>query len=145
MKYWGFLAAKLLAAGGIAYTVGLGIDAWREVSPLMLGIEPRQFAPNLMTTFIVFLYFMFCLGLLYLAVLDQRFRCRTCLRRLRMPIARGSWTHILLGPPRTEYICPYGHGTLQVHNLQIGGPHAPDWQPHEDMWKELHSVKDSEK
>ena len=146
MKYWGFLVAKLALAGGMAYVAGLGLQAWRpEASPFMLGIRPHQFAPDLVTTFAVFFYFMFCLGMLYVAILDQRYRCRTCLRRLRMPIAKGSWTHILLGPPRTEYICPYGHGTLKVPELQIGGPHAPDWQPHEDMWKELFSVKDSEK
>ncbi len=62
-----------------------------------------------------------------------------------MPVARGSWTHILLGPPRTEYICPYGHGTLKVPELQIGGPHPPDWQAHEDIWKELFSTEETKR
>jgi hypothetical protein len=146
MKYWGFLAAKLVAAGALAHGAAMLIVAFRpSASPSMLGIRPEQFAPDLLTTFIMFGYFIFCLGLLYGLILDQRYRCRTCLRRLRMPVATGSWTHILLGPPRTEYICTYGHGTLKVPELQIGGPHAPDWQPHDDMWKELFSVKDSEK
>lgn len=145
MKYWGYLAAKLIAAGALAWSLG-ALLAWLrpEAPPAMLGIRDGEFAPDLLTTFLVFLYFMFCLGLLYLVILDQRFRCRTCLRRLRMPIAKGSWTHVLLGPPRTEYICPYGHGTLKVPDLQIGGPHGADWQPHEDMWKELFPVKDDQ-
>jgi hypothetical protein len=147
MKYWGFLAAKLVVAGALACAIGWGIArVYPQTEPFMLGISEGQFAPRLAVTFVMFLYFLFCLGLLYAVIMDQRYRCRTCLRRLRMPIAKGSWTHILLhGPPRTEYICPYGHGTLKVQILQLGGPHPPDWQPHEDMWKELFSVKESDK
>lgn len=146
MKYWGYLAAKLIAAGTLAYAVEYAIAAGLPQASLsMLGIRPQQFAPDLLTTFVMFLYFLFCLGLLWAVIADQRLRCRTCLRRLRMPIAKGSWTHILLGPPRTEYICPYGHGTLKVPELQVGGPHPPDWQPHEDMWKELFTAKESDK
>lgn len=144
MKYWGYFAAKLIVAGTLAAGTGFVIVAFFPKA-YMLGVRPEQFAPDLLTTFAVFLYFLLCLGMLYAVILDQRYRCRTCLRRLRMPIATGSWTHVLLGPPRTEYICPYGHGTLKVPELQISGPHAADWQPNEDMWKELFSVKDSDK
>jgi hypothetical protein len=146
MKYWGFLAVKLAIAGAVAYGGWRAIAVWVPgAQPSMLGIQEGQFAPKLATTFLMFSYFMLCLGMLYGVILDQRYRCRTCLRRLRMPIATGSWTHVLLAPPRTEYICPYGHGTLKVPELQIGGAHSPDWQPHEDMWKELFSVKESDK
>ena len=65
--------------------------------------------------------------------------------RLRMPILTGSWTHVLFGAPRTEYICPYGHGTLKVAELQITGHQYPDWEPHEDIWKELYSLEESNK
>jgi hypothetical protein len=143
MKYWGYLAAKLVLAAGIAFGIGWAIQALIPQAS-MLGIRPDQFAPDLVTTFVMFLYFLFCLGLLYAVILDQRYRCRTCLRRLRMPIAKGSWRHVLLGPPHTEYICLYGHGTLKVPELQVGGPHGADWQPHEDIWKELFSVKESD-
>jgi hypothetical protein len=143
MKYWGYLAAKLLAAAGVAYAVLWAIhEIFPPEHPLMLNKMSRDF--NL--TFVMLLFFLFCLGLLYFVILDQRYRCRTCLRRLRMPIAKGSWTHVLLGPPRTEYICPYGHGTLRVPDLQVGGPHLPDWQKHdEDIWKELFPVEESKK
>ena len=66
-------------------------------------------------------------GVLYLVVWDQRYRCRTCLRRLRMPVFAGSWPNMFLkGQPRMEYICTYGHGTLKVpgsgtHRLQEPG------------------------
>ncbi len=146
MKYWGFLAAKLLCGALLAAGAGRLIRILLPNANLaMLGIRDQQFAPDLLTTFVVFGYFIFCISLLYLIILDQRFRCRTCLRRLRSPVARGSWTHVLLSPPRTEYICLYGHGTLKVPELQVGGPHPPDWQPHgDDIWKELFPVKESE-
>ena len=85
------------------------------------------------------------IGVIWAVIHDQRYRCRTCLRRLRMPILTGNWTHILLGRPRTEYICPFGHGTLTVDEVQITGHLVPDWEPHEDMWKELVSLEDSKK
>jgi hypothetical protein len=94
---------------------------------------------------IILVFWLFGAGLLWLIVLDQRYRCRSCLRRLRMPVLRGSWTNVLLGAPHTEYICPYGHGTMSVAELQITGRTGPDWQPHEDIWKELFSLEETKK
>jgi hypothetical protein len=63
-----------------------------------------------------------------------------------MPIVTGSWGQMLqLGRPRIEYICPFGHGTLKVEQLQVTGLAAPDWKQNEDMWKELFSAGDSKK
>jgi hypothetical protein len=138
MKYWGYLAAKLAAGAAIAYGVDWAIHWWYPDPGLFVRNEPPDpFTQYLAYMFTMLAYFLFCAGLLYLIIADQRYRCRTCLRRLRMPVARGSWTHLLLGPPSTEYICTYGHGTLKVPELQVGGPHPPDWQAHEDIWKEL--------
>jgi hypothetical protein len=84
------------------------------------------------------LLFLFCCGLFYLCVWDQRYRCRVCLRRLRMPVETGSWGGmLLLGRPRIEYICPYGHGTLTLAEMQISGLENPEWNPHGEMWDEL--------
>ncbi len=146
MKYWGFLVAKLAVGGAFAYAVGWAIHNWYpDPGPFVLDIRPDPFAHDLSYTFTMLGYFLFSLGLLYLIILDQRYRCRACLRRLRMPVLRGGWTHILLGPPRTEYICPYGHGTLKVPELQIGGPNPPEWQAHEDIWKELFSTEETKR
>ena len=146
MKYWGFLAVKLLVGAAIAYTVAWGIHAiYPEPEPFIQNIRAEPFGHDLTYTFLMLGFFLFCLGLLYVIIHDQRFRCRTCLRRLRMPVATGSWDNVLLGPPKTEYICPYGHGTLKVPELQIGGPHAPDWEAHEDIWKELFSIEESKR
>jgi hypothetical protein len=88
------------------------------------------------TTLLLFLGFC---AALYLSIWDQRYRCRVCLRRLRMPVETGSWSRMLqFGRPRIEYICPYGHGTLKEHEFQISGLENPEWTPHsDDMWEEL--------
>ena len=107
------------------------------------------------TNFLVDMPYTFCLfgiwligaGLLALTIRDQRRRCRTCLRKLIMPVATGSWSNFLtLGRPKTEWICPYGHGTLRIHELQITGKESPDWSPHDDnIWKELESYQQTRK
>jgi hypothetical protein len=87
-------------------------------------------------------WFLFGAGMLYLIVHDQRYRCRVCLRRLRMPVETGSRGFMLqLGRPRTEYICPYGHGTLKQEEFQTSGLENPEWTSHSgDMWEELYAA-----
>src|SRR5438105_662687 len=121
MRYWGYLAAKLVAGAGVAYGLQFAIQTFApKPDPVVIDVRPEPFLHDLTYTFIMLFYFLCCLGILYVIILDQRYRCRTCLRRLRMPVVKGSWTHVLLlGPPRTEYICTYGHGTYTVQDLQI--------------------------
>jgi len=145
MKYWAYLAAKLIAAGGLLYALERLIDyALPEPTPFIEG-GPWPAHHIFMHTFAMLFFTLFAVGLLRMIIWDQRHRCRTCLRRLRMPIQTGSWTHVLLGAPRTEYICLYGHGTLKVDDLQLTGYHQPEWEPHQDMWKELASLEELKK
>jgi len=144
MKYWAYLAAKLGLAGVFLY--GLRWTILRLLpppKPLFMVADP--FGHDLTYTLVMLVYTLVAVGVLWAVIFDQRYRCRTCLRRLRMPILTGDWTHILLGRPRTEYICPFGHGTLKVDEVQITGHQEPDWEPHEDMWKELVALDDSKK
>lgn len=151
MKYWGYLAAKL----AVALAILLGLRRLIALSfprpePMRFGRyvlnRPDPFATDLNYTFVMMLFGLVAAGILWAVVWDQRYRCRTCLRRLRMPIQTGSWTYVLLvGRPQTEYICPYGHGTLKVEELQITGHQGPDWEPHKDMWEELFALEDSKK
>ena len=86
----------------------------------------------------MFVYNLVCQGTLFLIILDQRYRCRTCGRRLRMPVHSGSHGQIMFRPPKTEYICTYGHGTLKVPEVELTGNENADWQPHKgDYWSEL--------
>ena len=143
MKYWGYLVAKLALAAGILVPLERGIaHAFPPLKPFSQG-GPNPLLRDVPYNFTMFAFSLIIAGVLWAIVWDQRYRCRTCLRRLRMPIQTGSWTHVLLGAPRTEYICTYGHGTLKVAELQITGRQQPDWEPHEDMWKELFSTEDT--
>ncbi|HXF25973.1 MAG TPA: hypothetical protein VN610_01800 [Bryobacteraceae bacterium] len=150
MKYWGFFLAKLIVAAAIMLVVGEAIEAMfpRKMFFIVATGEPlAPFMHDLGYTSAMMVFSLFCCGLLYLIVWDQRYRCRTCLRRLRMPVAAGSWPNMfLIGRPRREYICIYGHGTLKVPEEQISGSSKPDWQPHDDdIWKELESLEETKK
>lgn len=138
MRYWAWFVAKLAVAA-----VGLRV---------ILRVISRNFPPDtdpraplndgmryLLCNLALMLCFLVFAGILYLIVWDQRYRCRVCLRRLRMPIATGSWSSILqFGRPRIEYICIYGHGTLSEDDLHISGLSSAEWTPHsEDIWAEL--------
>ena len=147
MRYWAYLVAKLTVAGALLWVLrGLVRYAFPKPDTFMYSfVRPDPFMHDLPYTFTMWFLSMVAAGVVWLIVWDQRYRCRTCLRRLRMPILTGSWTHVLFGAPRTEYICPYGHGTLKVAELQITGRQNPDWEPHEDMWKELQSLEETKK
>ena len=138
MRYWGWFAAKLAAAATVFWSLLLVI-AWifpPETDKLVVLGKGSLY---LLCDLAIMLWFLLAAGTLYLIVWDQRYRCRVCLRRLRMPIGTGSWSRILqLGPPRIEYICTYGHGTLREDDLRISGMSKAEWEPHsEDMWAEL--------
>src|SRR5260370_41951002 len=133
MRYWAILAAKLIAA---AVLIGGALALLQSVYPrrtASLLSQPEPFAHDLLYTSATMLFWLFCVGLMYLVIRDQRYRCRSCGRRLRMPIAAGSWPNMfLIGRPRTEYICVYGHGTLRVPEEQIPDTGRPRWQANDD-------------
>jgi len=140
MRYWAYFAAKLLSAAAVLY----GLLAWITASfpdePNPPPLAPLRDGGRILLLNVAELgWFLLCAGVLYIIVRDQRYRCRTCLRRLRMPVETGSWGRMLLfGRPRIEYICPYGHGTLKQDELQISGLENPRWTPHSgDIWDEL--------
>lgn len=146
MKYWGFLLLKLAAAAAVMGAVWLAIVfAFRGAfeNPIY---RRGPFGQDLGFTTAMLLYFLACFGVLHLIIWDQRYRCRTCLRRLRMPVSAGSWPNMfLIGRPRTEYICLYGHGTLKVPDFKVTDK-SPDWESHDgDIWKELESLEESKR
>ncbi len=141
MRYWGILAAQLMAAAAVLYVIWLGLRASYTPPYEVTLWNHSPFLHDLNWTTMVFLFWLFAYGLLFLIVWDQRYRCRTCGRRLRMPVQTGRYAQQLLhGRPKLEYICVYGHGTLKVPELQFTGKEPNDWKPNEDMWKELTSI-----
>src|ERR1039457_7667447 len=119
MRYWAWFVVKLAVAaavfGGLLKLVERSFPPDKD--PLAALNDAMRF---LLCDLALMLCFLLATGVLYLIVRDQRYRCRVCLRRLRMPIATGSWGRILqFGRPRIEYICPYGHGTLRQDDVQL--------------------------
>ena len=137
------MVAKLVLAGALLEGLWLLLDRTLSDPETFMFQQVDRFGQDLRWTMIIFLLWLLGVGLLYLVVWDQRNRCRTCLRRLRMPVAQGSWGNPLLGgPPSTEYICPYGHGTLRVTDSILTGEEQEDWVKHGDMWEELFETQD---
>ena len=146
MKYWLYFAAKLLVGGGLMLALQYGVLQLYPIPQQAPGMEQALFMHDAPFTFLVMALWHLDAAVLVLIVLDQRRRCRTCLRKLIMPVSTGSWGRTLLGRPRTERICPYGHGTLTIEDLQITGRQLPDWHRHDDdIWKELESYYQARK
>lgn len=138
MRYWGVLFAKLLVAGVVLYGIWLGMNATYTPPVHLVRHRLPPFPHDLNWTTRLFLYNLLVQGTLVAIVIDQRYRCRTCGRRLRMPVPSGRYGQmLLLGRPKTEYICTYGHGTLKVPELHFSGIELNEWKRHEDMWSEL--------
>jgi hypothetical protein len=143
MRYWAFFAAKLGASGAFMYGLLLALNRYWPSPAKLLHFQPPRFGYDLGYTLMVGLWFLVASGVLYLLILDQRYRCRVCLRRLRMPVETGSWSKMLqFGRPRIEYICLYGHGTLAAPEVQISGMEVPEWTPHGEIWEELFAGSD---
>jgi hypothetical protein len=142
VRYWGFLLVKLAAAAVVAGFALWFLNLFWAPHTKLFHLAWGEFSYDLAYTTLAGVWFLFSYGLVYLAIWDQRYRCRTCLRRLCMPIETGSWGHMLqLGRPQLEYICPYGHGKLNVEELQISGTVTPAWTEHGDIWSELFASK----
>lgn len=150
MKYWSYLTAKLAIGGLLVYVVQTALIYFYPLPPPPLprfGPPQPLFLHDMLFTFAMLAVWLIAVGLFWVILWDQRRRCRTCLRRLIMPVATGSWGHfVIYGRPRTELICPFGHGTLRIEELQITGRQTPDWEPHdENIWKELESYYQARK
>jgi len=145
MRYWSYLSAKMGAVAALAYGLLRLVDS--QFPPTILlhfrrapdAVRVPIFMHDMGYTFSVFCIGLFAAGLMYVAIWDQRQRCRTCLRKLILPRLSGSWGNMLrIGRPKTEWICRFGHGTLHIDELQFTGKHTPDWERHDDnIWKEL--------
>jgi len=142
MRYWAYLVGKLIAIAAVACGLFLTLQYFWLPPRVIIGnvvlVLPR-FPNDLGYTLVLGLLFLLSCGMVYAAFWDQRYRCRVCLRRLRMPIGTGSWSRALqLGRPEIEYICTYGHGRLNVAEVQISGAENPAWTPQSsDIWAEL--------
>lgn len=146
MRYWAFLLLKIALAALISGSLLWLANWFWAPHTAFFHVIPYLFGFDLGYTTAAGVVFLASYGLVYLVFLDQRYRCRVCLRRLRMPIETGSWSRMLqFGRPRMEYICIYGHGKLNVEEIQFTGLENPKWKEHQDMWSELASKPDQDR
>lgn len=130
LRYLGFLLAK-----SFFLFVGLAL-AW------IVAVDPsiQQFLVGLAGWAMPIFLWAFVLtswGVTAWSLREQQRRCRTCCTRLRMPVESGLWSSLVLDRPHTDYICPYGHGTLYVPGTKLLDLDALNWTPNGDFWNEL--------
>ena len=131
MKYWLFFSAKLALAAAVFAGIWMAMELLLPDPAMFNDVKMRRFGQDFTWTTAIFAYFLAAAGALYVIVLDQRYRCRTCLRKLRMPVNSGAWDQMLrIGTPQVEYICPFGHGTLNVKLVHFAGREGDDWREH---------------
>ena len=145
MKYWLFFSAKIVLAVALFAGIWLAMEALLPDPIMIQDVRLRRFGQDLTWTTAIFAYFLAAAGTLYVIALDQRYRCRSCLRRLRMPVNSGAWDQMLrIGTPQVEYICPFGHGTLNIKLVHFAGREGDAWRAHDDnIWRELESLSGS--
>ncbi len=139
VRYWGFLTAKFAASAAILASLIWSVN-WLWAGHANPAVTRHHVAGENYLAYLVcmFTVYLVGVGLFYLSILDQRYRCRVCLRRLRMPIETGSWSKMLqFGRPQIQYICIYGHGKLNIPELHLTGMDVPEWTGHSDYWAEL--------
>lgn len=142
MKYWAYFVAKLVVVAVFLRAVWDLMDRLIPDPEPFLRYRVSRYPQDLLWTSALFGLFLLGVGLVYIVVWDQQTRCRTCLRHLRMPLERGSWSRAtLLSPPQVESICPFGHGKLTEPEVHTDGQKPAEWTPNDDdIWKELESL-----
>jgi hypothetical protein len=100
-----------------------GLEWSRSESTLLLGSRDPASGPLL-----VWLYVLGTMGVLFWSIIDQKARCRDCLRLLSFPVRMGSPGRLLLDWSGTELLCTQGHGVLHVPDL------AASWDEESQRW-----------
>lgn len=76
------------------------------------------------------------------AVRDQQRRCRTCLRRLELPVEIGRAGSVLLNWAGTEMVCPQGHGILYLPESSANSLDQGRWSTLDNTWQSLFTHED---
>jgi hypothetical protein len=127
-RYWSFLACKALA---VAVVVPL---AWIEMGTGLRGLSPPA-GGRIVIGLISVIVFVIAMGRgMIWCVADQRRRCRTCMRRLVLPVSIGSYAS-LFEPSATEMLCEQGHGALSLSDTETDVQDR--WTRLDDSWKAL--------
>ena len=128
--WFGFLAIKsalLLAIVALcAWCVVHWLAAWLMGSTYPLADE-----------YSIWLFLPLAIIALSWSMRDQQSRCRTCLRRLELPVEIGRTGSILLNWAGTEMVCSEGHGVLYVPESAANSLDQDRWNRLDDSWANL--------
>lgn len=75
------------------------------------------------------------------ALMDQRRRCRVCLRLLINPIRIGEASNTMLAWYGTELMCQKGHGLLHLPEMPAASYSTQQWLHLDHSWRDLFTPK----
>jgi hypothetical protein len=126
----GFFVAKsalLLATSGlVSWCLAHWISGW------LVGSEYP-----LVDEFSVWAFLPLAIAALSWSVRDQQNRCRTCLRRLELPVEIGRTGSVLLNWAGTEMVCSQGHGVLYLPDSPANSLDRDRWNNLDESWSSL--------
>jgi hypothetical protein len=128
-RQWAFFFAK-----STLLLTGLAALSAEAAARNAMALHSYKFLVSLMADWLVV---MGALVIFRWSILDQARRCPVCLRRLGMPVLRGSWSSPLLEPASTELLCDQGHGALSVSEVSTTLGEIRRWVALEDSWRDL--------
>jgi hypothetical protein len=127
-RYWSFLVCKAVA---VAVVVPL---LWIELGTVLRGWAPSLGA-RIVIGLVSVVVFVVAMGRAMIwCVADQRRRCRSCMRRLVLPVSVGSYASVF-EPSATEMLCEQGHGALSLSDTETDVQDR--WTRLDDSWKAL--------
>ncbi len=136
-RYIVLIVLKLLGLAGIMAASLWAINVLLPPPPGLLHDWPRL-GSSLPYTLGIGLWFLAGYGLLRFIIWDQRFRCRICCSRLRMPLTEGVYSSVWLGgAPYTEFVCTWGHGKLFIPDVHLASGRKAMWVGYNSLWDNL--------
>jgi hypothetical protein len=127
-RYWAFLALKAISV------VTIGPLMWIEVGTMARHLFTAMPGRGLAGLASVILLIVAMGRAMIWCVADQRRRCRTCLRRMVLPVSVGSWAS-QFEPSATEMLCEQGHGALALSDAETNVQDR--WTRLDESWKAL--------
>ena len=90
-----------------------------------------------MDEYSIWLFLPLAIAALSWSVRDQQRRCRTCLRRLELPVEIGRPGSVLLNWAGTEMVCSEGHGVLYLADSPANSLDRDHWSKLDKSWESL--------
>ncbi|HEY4899588.1 MAG TPA: ABC transporter permease [Terriglobales bacterium] len=126
----GFFLAKSALLLAIAALTSWSLVHW--ISSWLVGtVYP------LVDDFSIWVFLPLAIAAMSWSVRDQQERCRTCLRRLELPVEIGRTGSVLLNWSGIEMVCPLGHGVLYLPDSPANSLDRDRWSNLDESWSNL--------